>query len=139
MDLRNKKILLIDDDDMILKSLRAVFTPDGFDVITANNGNTGLVEALNQEPDLIITDIEMKDVDGIVILDEIRKSGPWGEKVPIILLTNFDTNERVLKGIVDNHPSLYLLKSKVNPKQILVKVKELLHFNDTKNEQQTFK
>lgn len=136
MDTSSKKILLIDDDDMILKSLRAVFVLDGFEVIIANNGNTGLIEALNQEPDLIITDIEMKDVDGIVILDEVRKSGLWGEKVPIILLTNFDTNERVLKGIVDNHPALYLLKSKTNPKQILVKVRELLSLNETKNEKQ---
>jgi len=130
METHNIKILLIDDDEMILKSLTSVFTKEGFGVITANDGDTGLVEALNKKPDLIITDIEMKKMDGMVMLKKIRKSGQWGEKVPVILLTNFDSNDRILKGIVDDQPSLYLLKSKISPSRILEKTKELLNTNN---------
>ena len=126
MGKRNIKILFIDDDEMILKSLSTVFISDGFEVITANDGETGLMEALSEEPNLIITDIEMKNVNGMMVLEEIRKSGKWGEEVPTILLTNYDTNDKILKGIVQNHPSLYLLKSKVDPKKVLEKTKELL-------------
>lgn len=130
METHNIKILLIDDDEMILKSLSSVFVKEGFGVITANDGDTGLAEALNKKPNLIITDIEMKKMDGMVMLKKIRKSGPWGEKVPVILLTNFDSDDRILKGIVDDQPSLYLLKSKISPSKILEKTKELLDNNN---------
>lgn len=134
MENKSTKILLIDDDEIILNSLSTLFRSEGFEVITADGGNIGLIEALNNEPDLIITDIEMKDIDGMVLLKEVRKQGKWGEKVPVILLTNFDTDERILKGVVHDQPSLYLLKSKVNPRQILEKAKELLKINKPKNE-----
>jgi len=131
MNTQSIKILIIDDDEMILKSLSPIFASEGFEVLTANDGDDGLVQALNKEPDLVITDIEMKKVDGMVVLNEIRKSGPWGQKVPVILLTNFDADDRIMRGIVDDKPSWYLLKPKVNPKIILEKVKELLKINDT--------
>ncbi len=129
MDTNAKKILIIDDDEMILQSLASVFTKDGFEVITANDGDKGLEEALNKEPDAIITDIEMKNVSGMVVLGEVRKSGEWGKNVPIVLLTNFDADDKIMKGIVEDQPSFYLLKSKVDPNKVLVKIKELFTQN----------
>ncbi len=126
MNQKDIKILLIDDDAMILKSLITVFSAEGFQMLTARDGNEGLVLALNQEPHLVITDVEMEKADGMSVLKEIRKAGPWGEKVPVVILTNFDANDEVMKGIVEDKPSLFLLKSKVNPVEILEKVKELL-------------
>lgn len=126
METNQKKILIIDDDEMILQSLSTTLLKEGFEVLNANDGDAGLVEALNKEPDLIITDIEMKKVSGMEVLKEIRKYGDWGAKVPIIILTNYDANEEIMKGIVADSPSLYILKSKVNPTIILEKVKELL-------------
>ncbi len=126
MNSKKMKILIIDDDEMILGSLSSVLLKEGFEVLNATDGDAGLVEALNKEPDLVITDIEMKKVNGMEVLKEIRKYGSWGEKVPIIILTNYDANEEIMKGIVADSPSLYILKSKVNPTIILEKVKELL-------------
>lgn len=126
MNPKENKILIIDDDEMILKSLSTVFLNEGFEVLTAKDGNEGLVQALNKEPNLIITDVEMDKADGMSVLHEIRKAGAWGDKVPVVILTNFDASDEVMKGIVADRPSLFLLKSKVNPVEILERVKDLL-------------
>lgn len=125
----NKKdftILLIDDDEMVLKSLEMTFISNGFKILTANDGNTGLIIALDKKPDLIITDIEMKETDGMVLFDKVREQGQWGKKVPIILLTNFEASQMIIKHIVNNQPAIHLFKSKVSPRQILEKTIELL-------------
>lgn len=132
METKKVKVLLIDDDEMLLKSLLPVFEKNGFEVLTATDGDAGLLEALNNEPEIVITDIEMKNVDGMEVLKEIRKTGEWGEKVPVILLTNYDANDRIIEGIVHDRPSLYLLKSKVDPKTVLEKVQELLSVTNSK-------
>lgn len=126
MERQGLKVLLIDDDEMILKSLEDIFVLNGFKIITATDGNVGLVEALEEKPDLIITDIEMKETDGMVLFDKIRESGQWGKNVPIILLTNFEANEKILKHISVNQPAIHLFKSEVDPKYILQKSIELL-------------
>lgn len=134
MDKKDIKILLVDDDEMILKSLETIFIANGFEVITANDGDIGLVKAIDQKPNLIITDLEMKETDGIILFDKIRLSGLWGREVPIILLTNFDVDAEILKHISNNQPAIHLSKSMINPKQILDKALELLESNYFKNE-----
>jgi DNA-binding response OmpR family regulator len=58
------KVLVIDDDRMIRESLRLLLQEEGFAVVTADNGRTGLHEASRAAPDLIVLDIEMPVMDG---------------------------------------------------------------------------
>jgi DNA-binding response OmpR family regulator len=120
------KILVIDDDEAIRGSLKDALLVAGFEVITANDGTQGLTIALNERPDLIVTDIKMPGLDGMDLLKELRKSGDWGKEVPVILLTNFDTDEKVMKGIVEDEPSFYFMKSKTDLSVIIDKIKEKL-------------
>lgn len=126
MNFEKKKILIIDDDEMILKSLVSLFEMENFEVLHAHDGDQGLREALSQEPDLVITDIEMENLSGIKVLHEIRNGGTWGEKVPVVIFTNFDGDKETLDSIKSDHPSLFLKKSEVTAPEILIKVKELL-------------
>lgn len=126
MDSSEKKILIIDDDEMILKSLISLFEMDGFKVISAHDGKEGLEKAKKEKPDAIITDIEMDKLDGINVLHEIRNSGEWGRVVPVVLFTNFDGDGEVIASIHCDHPSLFLKKSEITALEILAKVKELL-------------
>ena len=120
------KILVVDDDEAIRKSLQDALVSEGFDVITANDGEQGLASALDQNPSLILTDLEMPVLDGMEMLKKLRASGDWGKNVPVIILTNFDTSEKIMQGIVEHEPSFYFLKSKVTPDTIIETIKDKL-------------
>lgn len=120
------KILIVDDDEAISKSLKEALVSAGFDVTTAENGVVGLASALNEKPQLILTDLKMPVLDGMGMIEEVRKAGSWGETVPVIILTNFDTDEKAMQNIIKNEPSFYFLKSKINPGIIVETIREKL-------------
>ncbi len=76
-------ILAVDDEENLLKLLRVNLTVDGYDVITASDGSSAMTILEEQEPDLVILDIMMPGIDGIQVLDLIRKRS----NVPVIMLT----------------------------------------------------
>ncbi len=120
------KILVVDDDETLRNSMESALLQDNFDVITANDGKDALAKAVNEIPDLIVTDVEMPVLDGMMMMKELRSSGEWGKKVPVIILTNYDTDENLLQGIIESEPSYYFLKSKVTPSMIIEKINEKL-------------
>ncbi len=68
-----KKILLIDDSDYIVDGTSALLKFEGYDVLTANNGATGIELAREEHPDLVICDISMPAMDGFEVLQELRR------------------------------------------------------------------
>ena len=78
------KILVIDDEPPIRKLLRMGLSTQGYDVLEAPNGKTGL-ELLVQEPDLVILDLGLPDVEGLELLRTIRGRS---ESVPIVVLSS---------------------------------------------------
>ena len=68
-----KKILIIDDDERICTSLQDILEQEGYILSTANNGKEGLKQCERYNPDLIITDIIMPDMEGIELIRAIRK------------------------------------------------------------------
>jgi len=78
------KILVIDDEPPIRKLLRMGLSTQGYDVLEAPNGKTGL-ELLAQEPDLVILDLGLPDVEGLDLLRTIRGRS---ESVPIVVLSS---------------------------------------------------
>lgn len=88
-----KSILIIDDDRDIVRTLNANLTLDGFHVLEAFSGREGIDAAREQQPDLILLDLTLPDIDGISICDILRKEGD----VPIIMLTARDSlSDKVL-------------------------------------------
>jgi len=81
----NKKtILLIDDDDQFRKFMHELLTEKNFEVVVAENGETGLAHYLSEKPDLIITDIVMPEKEGIGLVIAIRDSD---SSTPIIAVS----------------------------------------------------
>ena len=76
-------ILVVDDEETMLKLLRVNLSLDGYDVITASNGVSALELLEERPPDLIILDIMMPGLDGFQVLDIIRERC----NVPVIMLT----------------------------------------------------
>jgi DNA-binding response OmpR family regulator len=88
IDVALGKILVIEDNrdsrDILAKLLRM----SGYDVISANDGEAGLAAALKQEPDLIITDIHMPNMNGIEFVQRVRKDKAL-DKTPVLVVTAF--------------------------------------------------
>ena len=120
------KILIVEDDEYVRGALIERLKSERFDLVTAGDGEEGLRMALAERPDLILLDIIMPKMDGMTMMKKLRESGDWGKTVPIILLTNLNADEDILKGIAADEPSYYLVKVDWTLDQIAEKVKERL-------------
>jgi len=96
-ELKKRKVLLIDDEVPLLEVMKTNLLIEGYDVVTEMSGETGLVSAFVDEPDVIILDIMMPDVDGWEICERLR-SDARTKYVPIIMLTALDEAHHVVKG-----------------------------------------
>jgi DNA-binding response OmpR family regulator len=81
-----KKILVVDDEEDFVDMIKIRLKANGYDVVTANDGREGLKVWEEEQPDLILLDIMMTDLDGYSFVQE-SKSMPELNPVPIIVLT----------------------------------------------------
>jgi len=90
-----KKILLIDDDKLILMTLKRLLTREGYKVITALSGQRALRRMVEDGFDLIMSDIKMPDMDGIETVKKIREHIAQNHKKPIpeIFITAYAKEE----------------------------------------------
>jgi len=121
----DKKILIIEDELPMLKALSDKFSREGFDVLEARNGEEGLKIALQGRPDLIVLDLFMPVMDGKAMMEKLRED-EWGKKVPIIILTNLNPDDKTLNEIMASGPSYYFIKSKWQLEDLTEKVKKEL-------------
>jgi len=77
-------ILVIDDEQGILETLRILLKNEGFDITTAQGGKAGLEQLKSSAPDIVLTDLKMPGVTGIEILSAVRGQDP---ETPVILMT----------------------------------------------------
>jgi len=122
MQAQKQKILVIEDEKIILKAFSEELRDQGFMVVTATNGQEGLVTALSEKPDLILLDILMPVMDGLQMMKKLRLD-PWGRTVPIILLTNLGADEKILKSMIQDKPLYFLIKSDWNISDVADKIK----------------
>jgi YesN/AraC family two-component response regulator len=78
-----EKILVIDDEKATLKMFRLFLDVYGFDILTAESGEEGLEVFDREKPDIVLTDIKMPGMDGIEVLQEIKKRSPSTEVIVI--------------------------------------------------------
>ena len=82
-----KKILVVDDEPSTLKFLENRLTKEGYDVITAEDGVTGIAHAEKEKPDLILLDIVLPDINGFQTCRSL-KSNQQTKDIPVIVCTN---------------------------------------------------
>lgn len=80
-----KAILLVDDDNEILESMRTVLENKGYRVLVARDGNAGLTVAEREGPDLIVLDMMMPKKSGFLVLEKLK--GRSGGLIPTIMIT----------------------------------------------------
>ncbi len=80
-----KAILLVDDDNEILESMRTVLENKGYRILVARDGNAGLTIAERENPDLIVLDMMMPKKSGFLVLEKLK--GRHGGLIPTIMIT----------------------------------------------------
>lgn len=80
-----QKILLVDDDNEIIESMRLALESKGYQVVVARDGNQGLAMAEKEDPDLMILDMMMPKRSGFLVLEKLRRSRP--NPLRIIMIT----------------------------------------------------
>ena len=83
------KIAIIEDDPTISQMYRMKFESDGFDVRLAANGQIGIEVVEKFQPDIILLDLQMPEMDGAEALKRIR-SKDWGKTIPVIVMSGKD-------------------------------------------------
>lgn len=119
-----KTILIVEDEKPAAKVLQEKFSTEGFETLVAEDGVEGLRISLEKKPDLILLDILMPKMDGLAMMQELRKD-PWGKKVPIIILTNLSADDKVMRQILEDQPSYYLLKTDWKLKDVIERAKKI--------------
>ncbi|GGM29436.1 DNA-binding response regulator [Paraliobacillus quinghaiensis] len=114
------KILVVDDEKVILEVLEAYFEKEGWEILFASNGIEALKEVKEQSPDLIILDLMLPDISGEEVCRLVRKDS----NTPIIMLTAKSAEDDLINGIVIGADD-YVTKP-FSPREVVVRVKALL-------------
>lgn len=117
------KILVIDDVESITMKVKIILERNGYEVITANDGQQGLEKAKSEQPDLIILDLMLPRVNGYKVCALLKRDSKYS-KIPIILFTA-KTREEDMKLGEEVGADAYLTKP-FDPELLLSKVGELV-------------
>lgn len=120
----SKKILFIEDEEALQKSLTKVLEIEGFNVISAYDGQSGIETIEKEMPDLILLDLILPKIDGFEVLKRIKTS-PATKEIPVIILTNLEQIQSVEK-LIEYGPLNYLVKANYNLDEIVEKIKEVI-------------
>lgn len=129
MDQQNKKlILIVEDEEMLTRSLEEKLVAVGFEVMKAKDGREGLKLALIRHPDLILLDLLMPKVDGVAMLKALRQD-TWGVYAKVIILTNVGDAKKVAEsmdaGVSGTYD--YLIKTNWSLEDVILKIKDRLN------------
>lgn len=119
----SKRILVVDDEMYIVNILDFTLAGEGWEVISANNGEDALRTLLKVEPDLVILDVMMPRIDGVEVCRAI-KAREESADTPVILLSAKDSDRDRDKGM-EAGANLYLTKP-FSPSRLIEEIRNLL-------------
>lgn len=118
------KVLFIEDNDQLVKLYQGVLGDEGYEVVVAKTGSYGLTLARTEKPGLIILDIMLPGgMNGFDVLEQLKVDNEL-KKIPVLVFTNLDSEEKVAKEI---GAVRYIVKAHVDPKDVVEEIKKILH------------
>ena len=121
-----EKILLIEDEDIMIDLLEKKLSQEGYKVVVAKDGEEGLrkMKEMESKPDLILLDIIMPKMGGFEVMEEMQKN-PQLREIPVIIISNsgqpVELDKAKKLGAKD-----WLIKTEFDPKEVIEKVKRQL-------------
>lgn len=123
-DQHKKKIVLVEDEAILIKLLEDKLVSEGYQIVTARDGAEGLEKIKEEKPDLVLLDIIMPKMGGFEVMEELNKDEILA-KTPVIIVSNsgqpFELERAKKMGVKD-----WLIKTEFDPKEVVEKVKNLI-------------
>ena len=119
-----KKILYIEDDISLQKTIGEILRQEGFDLLTALDGEIGLRMAQENKPDLILLDLILPKKDGFEVLRELKNNKDI-QDIPVIIMTNLEGTGDVEKAL-ELGATTYLVKANYSLEELAKKIKGIL-------------
>src|SRR4030043_953698 len=123
-----KKILIVEDEEIVLGLLQKKLSQEGYEVSVARDGEEGLKKMREIKPDLVLLDIIMPKMGGFEVMEEMQKDSGL-KKIPVIVVSNSGQPVEIDKaqelGAKD-----WLIKTEFDPQEVVDKVKKQLPLFD---------
>ena len=119
-----KKILFVEDESALQKTFGDLLSEEGYEMISAMDGESGLRMAKTENPDLILLDLILPKIHGIEVLEKLKED-PATKKIPVIILTNLEGMESVERAL-GLGATTYLVKASYTLKEVLEKIRKSL-------------
>jgi len=122
--LEKKKILVVEDDRSLQSAIVEMLNQEGYETVSAFDGEEGLAKLSREKPDLVLLDIILPKKDGFELLSQM-KSNPETKEIPVLILTNLGEVDKVQKAVALG-ATAFMIKADYSIKEVLEKVKEAL-------------
>ncbi|MDD5750207.1 MAG: response regulator [Candidatus Pacebacteria bacterium] len=118
------KLLIVEDEPVLREMYAQVFAEEGISVVSAESAEEGLLMAEQENPDLVMLDILLPNIDGLQMLEQLRRN-PKIAKTRVVAFSNYDDKSAREKaaglGALD-----YLIKTDYTPQEIVEKIKSYI-------------
>ncbi len=129
------KVLVVEDDALLSKLYHSMLTNAGYTVVNAENGEEGVAMATKEKPDVMILDVMMPKMNGLQVLDALKKD-PVTKGIPVIVLTGLKkVNEE--KDVIARGAMYYLDKGEFDPKRVADLIKQVLEWKAAQRPKQS--
>ncbi len=120
--MKTKKVLVIDDEQIILDSIRKILKDEDCEVDVSLSGREGLEMALNKYYDVVLTDIRMPDIGGMRVLRDIKRAKP---SLPVVMITGYATVQSAVQAM--HLGALEYIEKPFTPEKIIEVVNAAVH------------
>ena len=116
--------MIVEDDKFFISLISKKLSDNGLPVIAANDGKSALELVVKENPDIIILDIMLPDMDGFEILKQIKQL-PERINIPVVFLSNLGSREDIMKG-KELGATNFLIKATVTMDEVLQEIVRIL-------------
>lgn len=118
------KVLIIEDEEVLLDIYKEKFKQEGFDIVLTNNVEEGLKDTRDKQPDIVLLDLLLPQESGLEYLKK-KQEDDQIKSIPVIVLSNYSRKDMMDKA---QHLAIedYLIKANYTPQQLVEKVKQHL-------------
>ncbi|MGM0648591.1 MAG: response regulator [Bacteroidota bacterium] len=128
-----KTILIVDDEDQICRLLDITLSAEGYQVIKSQNGQDALLQSASRNPDLLLLDLGLPDMDGLEVLQDLRD---WYQK-PVIILSVRNSEQDIVEAL-DHGANDYLTKP-FRTGELMARIRASLRSNDISSNESVLK
>jgi len=125
--MQKKRALVIDDEQIVLDSVKKILRDDNFDVDASLSGREGLNRAIKREYDIVMTDIRMPDIGGMRVLRDVKRAKP---SLPVVIITGYATVSSAVQAM--KLGATDYLEKPFTPDELLKAVDSAIHVAATR-------